>query len=34
MSYLPEVPPDEKTSATFEGIKATFGFTCSAKTRM
>jgi len=26
MSYLPEVPPDEKTSAIFDSIKAGFGF--------
>jgi uncharacterized peroxidase-related enzyme len=26
MSYLREVPPDEKTLATFENIQATFGF--------
>ena len=26
MSYLPEVPPDQKTSAIFENIQAGFGF--------
>jgi uncharacterized peroxidase-related enzyme len=26
MSYLPESPPDEKTSAIFDSIKAAFGF--------
>src|SRR6516162_373736 len=26
MSYLPRVPPDEKTSAIFDNMKAAFGF--------